>query len=762
MTAVKSLTITAFRGSSQTLKLAFEKGRKLTLIYGENGSGKTTICDAFEFLAKDNLGSLDGRGLGAALHRYWPSAGRTAAELAVELETAGGVCRGGLQGSRVVIVPPALRPRVEILRRQQVLKLVEAVPGDRYKEVQRFIDIAGFERSEEALRQYTKALTTERVEASRAEQQALNTLVSSQEIAKAAGQGDPVSWARTEIARPAVDRPADIARIDGLRQALTKLKSYPETLTHLKAQLSARKEASDASDAEFIAAKSRISDEAARTVDVLTAGLAFLEQQTAVDACPLCESSDRAQGLTASVRERLDHYRVYRAVLKRGREDGDALSSAKAALATLQADYDRDTQAFATADVGAADLLAAPPPSPPSDVGVLEGWLAEIVPVAERWAELEGEWRAGAMFAATLRQAVADYDDRRRRVEDIDARKPLAEAALEVCVLQRQVFTENVIGEIAKEVGQLYEKVHPGEGLDKIALPLDPKKRASLELAASFGGAERPPQAYFSQSHLDTLGLCVFLALARRERPGETVLVLDDVLGSVDEPHVDRVIHMIYDLAAGFQHAVVTTHYQPWREKYRWGELKPGKPCHFVELIGWSLVGGIRLTNGVPEVERLAALLAADAVDVQAVTSKAGVVLEQALDHLTQKYECPLPRHARGYTLGELLDAVSGKLRAALKVDRRDDGGTIDTIVLAPMLDKLKAIAGARNVLGAHFNSKAFAIPGVDGIDFARLVHALADALVCPTHGWPMNDKSGSYWRNSGDTRRLHPLRKPS
>ena len=762
MTALKSLTLTAFRGSSQTLKLAFEKDRKLTLIYGENGSGKTTICDSFEFLAKDNLGSLDGKGLGAALHKYWPSAGRTAAELAVELETAGGVCRGGLQGSRAAVAPLALRPRVEILRRQQVLKLVEAVPGDRYKEVQRFIDIAGFERSEEALRQYAKALATERVEASRAEQQALTTLASSQEIAKAVGQGDAVSWARTEIAKPATDRRADIARIDALRQALTKLKPHPETLTRLRAELSARQAAADASDAEFLVAKAKIGDEAERTLHVLTAGLAFLEQQPSVDACPLCESADRAQGLTASVRERLDHYTAYRAVLKQWRDDGEALSSARRALAKLQADFDRDVQAFAAAAAGAGALLGAPPSAPPSDVGALEGWVAGIAPEAERWAELEGEWRAGAKFAATLKQAVADYDDRRRRVEEIDAMKPLTEAALEVCVLQRQAFTETVIGEIAKEVGQLYEQVHPGEGLDKIALPLDPKKRASLELAASFGGTERPPQAYFSQSHLDTLGLCVFLALARRERPDETILVLDDVLGSVDEPHVDRVIHMIYDLAEGFQHAIVTTHYQPWREKYRWGELKPGKPCHFVELIGWSLAGGIRLTNGVPEVERLAALLAADAVDVQAVTAKAGVVLEQALDHLTQKYECPLPRHARGYTLGELLDAVSGKLRAALKVERRADGATIGEIELAPMLDKLKAIAGTRNVLGAHFNSKAFAIPGADGIDFARQVHALADALVCPTHGWPMNDKSGSYWRNSGDTRRLHPLRRPS
>jgi len=46
--ALKSLTMTAFRGSSATFKLDFEKGKKLTLIYGENGTGKTTICDAFE------------------------------------------------------------------------------------------------------------------------------------------------------------------------------------------------------------------------------------------------------------------------------------------------------------------------------------------------------------------------------------------------------------------------------------------------------------------------------------------------------------------------------------------------------------------------------------------------------------------------------------------------------------------------------------------------------------------------------------------
>ncbi len=41
---LKSISLTAFRGSSTTFTLSFEKGRKLTLLYGENGTGKTTIC----------------------------------------------------------------------------------------------------------------------------------------------------------------------------------------------------------------------------------------------------------------------------------------------------------------------------------------------------------------------------------------------------------------------------------------------------------------------------------------------------------------------------------------------------------------------------------------------------------------------------------------------------------------------------------------------------------------------------------------------
>lgn len=70
--ALESLSVTAFRGSSKTLTLGFEAGKTLTLVYGENGTGKTTICDALEFIGDGNVGSLKDRGWAPAYRSTSP------------------------------------------------------------------------------------------------------------------------------------------------------------------------------------------------------------------------------------------------------------------------------------------------------------------------------------------------------------------------------------------------------------------------------------------------------------------------------------------------------------------------------------------------------------------------------------------------------------------------------------------------------------------------------------------------------------------
>ncbi len=766
---LKSLTLTSFRGSAGTFKLDFEKGKKLTLIYGENGTGKTTICDAFEFLAFERIGSLEDRGMGKGLEKFWPTAGKPASALAVELETSVAKCSGKIVDKKVSVSPLTSRPRIELLRQRQILELVQAQPAKRYEAIKRFIDIEAFEQSEESLRQLGKSLGTEKQTAIAAEQENLAALQGFYEAAGSPAGLNAVTWAKQKLAEPTTGLDADIAAITKLRAAFDALTGYPQKLDDKRNAITSAQAAADSADQAQVAALATADTKMAERLNVLTVGDAYLHDHPDAEKCPLCDSAENASGLATTVKAKLAQLETLTAATTKWKQAHSALNAAKTALQQTEAEYQKAVTAFADAQSAhtwksGVQLPAAPAPT---DFAALPAWLTANEAVAASWASVEASWRDESKFRAQLKSATERYESNASRVAELSALIPNVDQALTECVEERQKFTDGIISEIAKEVGKLYEKVHPNEGLDKIALELDPNQRASLKLGATFEGHDAPPQAYFSQSHLDTLGLCVFLALAARGRAHDTVLILDDVLGSVDEPHVERVIGMIYEVSADFQHTIVTTHYRPWREKYRWGWLKPGQACQFVELTGWAIDDGIRIISSLPEVERLRTFLSESPIDPQAICSKAGVILEAVLDYLTQKYECAVPRrHGAAYTLGDLLPAINGKLRDALKVEIRDGladatAAATDTVDLKPILDELARIAQARNAFGAHFKAISFELLDTDAVGFAKHVMLLVDALTHPEDGWPSNDKSGSYWRNSGDSRRLHPLKKP-
>jgi len=133
---------------------------------------------------------------------------------------------------------------------------------------------------------------------------------------------------------------------------------------------------------------------------------------------------------------------------------------------------------------------------------------------------------------------------------------------------------------ISGAVAQLYRRIHPGESLGDIRFGLKQQTKGSLTLSGTFGDlTDAPPGAYYSDAHLDTLGLCVYLALARQA--GDALVVLDDVLSTLDAPHLERVMALIEEEAPHFGQVIVTTHDRAWFE--RAGE---GMQAELVELGG--------------------------------------------------------------------------------------------------------------------------------------------------------------------------------
>lgn len=766
---LKSLTLTAFRGASETFKLDFEPKKKLTIVYGENGTGKTTICDAFEVLAKGEAGSLKDKGIDATRHKYLNSAKKKPEDLAVSLETAqGAACTGKLSGKNVVVTPESGRPRLAIMRRKQMLDFVEATPGERYTAIAKFIDISAFEQSEANLKKLVGDLGTEKSSADGMVLQAYTALADVYASAGNAPGQNPAEWAAELLAQPEGNEAQEQAAVDMLVVQYQALAAYPGQLQARESVVATAQSDFDTAQLEMAASASAATASANELVAVLEAGQHYLEAHPDTDVCPLCESAERATGLATTIKDRLNQFEAVREAKTKLDKCRSALERAKADLALLQSGYVENLTGYHAARTGFAwdQKYLFPETLPPQAIADLQVWLDANNDLHGKWKDIEASLRQGKERRENAARALQRYNDNTAKVAELGALIPKLEQAYTLVKSQRQAFTDSIIAEIGAKVGELYEQVHKGEGKDKIALAIDHAKRASIDLNAEFSGQDAPPQAYFSQSHLDTLGLCIFLALALREKPEEAVLILDDVLGSVDEPHVDRVIEMICATTKEFRHTLITTHYGPWRHKYRWGMIKGVHPCQFVHLLGTGLDGVIQATGSIPETERLRAMTLQQPHDLQAIVGKAGVVLEALLIFVAERYACRLPFKPNGrHALGDLLPYVKGKLRDELHVEIVESDGTTvtvkDKIQFKPILDEISAIVTVRNEVGAHYNTDGFDVPDAKALAFANHVMALADAMICPDHGWPTSDRSGDHWANSGGTRRMRPLKEP-
>jgi recombinational DNA repair ATPase RecF len=773
---LKRLEVSALRGATRKFCLDFEAGRKITIIYGENGSGKSTICDAVELLASGKVGSLEGKGLGKT-ESYWHSTGARPADMQVTLSSTSGQWSARAVRGKVIVSPEQGRPRAAVLRRGQILGLIAQRPGNRFDAIRPFLDTEAVEKSEAALKQLIDQETAnQRTALARIEENRIAVDNFWQEAGRPGREA--LAWARAELRTDTSGLQAESDSLQRLIECAEALLAEERRLAQSETDVSAAQATLQSAAAQAAQEQARAAQHTGALVTILQAADAYFETHGHGDVCPLCGSDERAPGLPDQVRQQLQSFAALTAALARSEETGRNLTAAEAI---------RDRQRLAVAT--AASALVARFNSEPS-------WrtkppLAPLSAAAERFqgctdAErltcarslageaglsldmlraARGQRQKRLLFAQALCRSVETYDENYKTQAELEFLLPHLKHALQVVQKERRQFVDNILEQVAGRVGELYEAIHPGEGLSRISLALDPDRRASLEIYGPFPATEAaPPGAYFSESHLDTLGLCIWLALAEMNDPKNTILVLDDVIASVDEPHVDRTVDLLYDLAQNFQHCIYTTHYKPWREKYRWGWLRNGQ-CHFVDLVGWSHNGGIQHGRSVPPVEELRGLLAAPQPSPQLACASAGVILEAILDFLTQQYECSVPRRKGKLALGDLLPSVSKKLRAALRIERQEiapDGAmSYVSYNLGPLLDELTGIVQARNVYGAHFNDLAFELPERDALRFAGCVLTLADYLIDGQHGWPASAKSGSYWANGQQTRRLHPLKQP-
>ena len=780
------LTIEAFRGANTSCELKINSKRDLTILYGENGAGKTTISDALEFLFYGKSGSLEEKSLdGKTRLPALVHAKRKTADLKVTWEESNRIRIAKLKGVSALYTGDVPGTRLRTLRRNLITSLIEETPAYRFERIRDFVELPSLEREEKALgdlisihkqRQQSQLDTIARGE------EELKTL--HRDVFTGIATPPPLEqWIKDtlEDSPATVDEETEILK--DLELHLNRLRGDFKSLEEAYRSLETAAETLKAENKELAKRVAGNISGMADAVHLLEKTADYLQDRQ-LDACPVCDTPKNGDELRNAVAVKLASLKEISTQSKIAEDAKKAHERCANGLEALQKTYFAIIQSL---------LLAH------QAVSERQGWKApELVPslaVPSEAAELTAEWFAGlrteaagirplaewvknelealqktATHRATLVRLAKNRQSGAKEYGTIDRLIKKAEAIREILRSERIRYADTMLASISEDFARIYGKIHPGENLEKIRLFVHPDKKNSAMLSGTLHGREDvSPVAYLSESHLDTLGLSLFLALEKKMDASNTLLFLDDAIASVDEAHMERLYEAILEEAAHFKHVLITSHYQPLRFKFKWGQLTK-QNVDFIELGAWTLESGICFQKGCDSQIELLKRRLAEKDDPQAIAAKSGVVLEYLFDFLTGIYRCKLPRlvtAGQGWTLHEYKEALEGskKLMDALIAEHLDaSGAVIREVPLKPLISNLFSQFASRNIFGAHFNALASHFDSqTEAIRLGEAVMELVDALCDEDHQLPESNKNGSYWTNRGDkkTRRLNPLLSP-
>ena len=128
---------------------------------------------------------------------------------------------------------------------------------------------------------------------------------------------------------------------------------------------------------------------------------------------------------------------------------------------------------------------------------------------------------------------------------------------------------KKVIDEISADVRDMWAILHPQEPIKDIYLYLPADTDKAIDIGLTFHEVKQnSPRLTLSEGHRNSLGLCIFLAMARQEENIERPLILDDVVVSFDRNHRGMIVAVLEKYFSGRQ-ILLFTHDRDWYAELR-------------------------------------------------------------------------------------------------------------------------------------------------------------------------------------------------
>lgn len=270
---------------------------------------------------------------------------------------------------------------------------------------------------------------------------------------------------------------------------------------------------------------------------------------------------------------------------------------------------------------------------------------------------------AHADLVRTL-DALEDLDEDKDKVDEFNALRNELDTVTDLYSEARRTVLNDLYESIEEEFNQYYTTIHPDE--DDIDLDLDFEGTDSVELEATHETERDSPLAYHSEGHIDTMGLCLFLALRQELGSLEVdIVMLDDVVMSVDKNHRRGVVRLLNEQFRGETQAVLATHDEVWADQLEKQGVIPRQ--NRISITNWDISTGPIFNEGkwgIVEEKLENDEPHAAAAHMRRTAEKVG---HQAASRLSAPIE-----HSDYFELSDYIYGVSNRLKGHFKSAKRE------------------------------------------------------------------------------------------
>ena len=768
MIRIKSISIEAFRGITN---LDFELEGKSLVLRGENGTGKSSLIDALEFFFTGAVAHLEGvKGLSLTNHGCHVNFGPRDVKVNTTFDPGSTILT---RTFATVPTPPkpledyfrAAQNGAFILRRAQILEFINSQPADRFQAIANIIGLEALDRLELELMRAMDDLSG-KVQSNEKE---INELLF--DITQTTG----IVVTDVDGVLPALNKILEKSR-------LPSINSMSEIGEHMERMLKIVKMGQGKDQTIFLTKiietigtgiiptgfvsqliefSSKVDElmqqnvkRQVALVGLIEGGKSIIEQEV-LDVCPLCEQAIDRVGLLARLMERIKVLGALSARASMVREMSvPVLSTLESVtdvvktispnmahfeqLSKLKVELDETLVMLQTVSeeaTAAKDFVCK------IDIERVIRQLEKIDSIGSRILEESGRLLQAVgltdeerlfLRISLLIDGVRTKSDRlitsKSELETLRINQRLAEKLYFTFSEAKKSRVQAEYANMTAIIEEYYSILHPNEPYKNIELKVVTARRASTELKMDFFGRKsEDPRALASEGHLDSLGLCIFLAFVKRFNSDCSLVLLDDVVTTIDSGHRQNVCKLLLEKFSDKQ-LLVTTHDGLWYEQLLASQRAYGMDGHFknMTIVDWSVEAGPRIVDYKPRWEKIQQYI--DKGDKTGAGNQGRQYLEWLLRNTCQITEAPVPFKISGkYEMRDLLASAEKRLESLIKEES----------FRASVLQSFRNLEGTiimGNLL-SHDNPIAENISTNEVRNFCNAILDLHTRLSCPTCG---------------------------